>query len=140
MKGRKRHRFVDPLGLLLGVGVTAASVQAPDGARQVVEGLRHPFARLRLLWADQASRGDLGAWLWGLCPWRPVRLEIVKRPEGTTGCLLPTRGLVERSFAWLARSRRLAKAYEYCTQTSEAMLRVAMIHLMLRRLARMPTS
>lgn len=141
MKGRKRHIFVDTLGLLLGVVVTAASGQAPDGAMQVLEGLRHHFSRRRLLGADQAYRGDLGAWLWGLRPWRNVRLEIVKRPEGAKGfLLLPQRWLVERTFAWLARSRRLAKDAESFTQPSDAMIRVAMIHLMLRRLARMPTS
>jgi putative transposase len=141
VKGRKRHIFVDTLGLLLGVVVTAASVQDPDGAMQLLEGLRHRFSRLRLLWADQAYRGDLGAWLWGLRPWRKVRLEIVKRPEGTQGfLLLPKRWIVERTFAWLARYRRLSKDDEYLTQTSEAMIRVAMIHLMVRRLARMPTS
>jgi putative transposase len=141
VKGRKRHIFVDTLGLLLGVVVTAASVQDPDGAMQLLEVLRHHFSRLRLLWADQAYRGDLAAWLWGLRPWRKVRLEIVKRPEGTKGfLLLPKRWIVERTFAWLARYRRLSKDYEYLTHTSEAMLRVAMIHLMIRRLARMPTS
>jgi putative transposase len=141
VKGRKRHIFVDTLGLLLGVVVTAASVQDPDGARPLLEVLRHRFSRLRLLWADQAYRGDLGAWLWGLRPWRKVRLESVKRPEGTKGfLLLPKRWLVERTCAWLARYRRLSKDYEYFTQTSEAMIRVAMIHLMIRRLARMPTS
>jgi putative transposase len=123
------------------VAVTAASVQDPDGARAVLAVLRHHCSRLRLLWADQAYRGDLSAWLWGLRPWRNVRLEIVKRPEGTTGfLLLPKRWIVERTFAWLGRYRRLSKEYEFSTQTSEAMIRVAMIHLMIRRLARIPTS
>lgn len=141
MKGRQRHLVVDTLGLLLGVVVTAASVQDPDGAMQLLEVLRHHFSRLRLLWADQAYRGGLGAWLWGLRPWRKVRLEIVKRPEGTKGfLLLPKRWIVERTFAWLARYRRLSKDYEYLTQSSAAMIRVALIHLMIRRLARMPTS
>jgi putative transposase len=141
VKGRKRHIFVDTLGLLLGVVVTAASVQDPDGAMQVLEVLRHHFSRLRLLWADRAYRGDLVAWFWGLRPWRKVRLEIVKRPEGIKGfLLLPQRWIVERTFAWLARYRRLSQDYEYLTQTSEAMIRVAMIHLMVRRLARMRTS
>jgi putative transposase len=123
------------------VVVTAASVQARDGAMPLRAVLRHHFSRLRLLWADRAYSGDLGAWLWGLRPWRQVRLEIVKRPEGTQGfLLLPKRWLVERTFAWLARYRRLSKDDEYLTQTSEAMIRAAMIHLMIRRLARMPTS
>jgi putative transposase len=141
VKGRKRHICVDTLGLLLGVVVTAASVQAPAGAMALLEVLRHHCSRLRRLWADQAYRGDLRAWLWGLRPWRKVRLEIVKRPEGTLGfLLLPKRWIVERTFAWLARYRRLSKDDAYLTQTSEAMIRVAMIHLMVRRLARIPTS
>ncbi len=136
MKGRKRHIFVDTLGLLLGVVVTAASVQDPEGAMPLLEVLRHHFSRLRLLWADQAYRGDLSAWLWGLRPRRKVRLEIVKRPEGIKGfLLLPKRWIVERTFAWLSRYRRLSKDYEYLTQTSETMIRVAMIHVMVRRLA-----
>ena len=101
MKGRKRHIVVDTIGLLLGVVVTAASVQDSEGAMAWLEGLRHHGSRLRLLWADQASRGDLSAWLWGLRPWRKVRLEIVKRPEGVKGfLLLPKRWIVERTFAW----------------------------------------
>ena len=76
-----------------------------------------------------------------LRPWRKVRLEIVKRPEGAKGfLLLPKRWIVERTFAWLGRYRRLAKDYEYLPRTSETMIRVAMIHLMVRRLARMGPS
>jgi putative transposase len=124
--------------LLLTVVVTAASVQDRDGAMQLLDVLRHTFSRLRLIWADQAYAGDLIPWLWALRPWRKIRLAIVKRPEGTKGfLLLPKRWIVERTFAWLGRYRRLSKDYEYLTQTSEAMLRVAMIHLMVRRLARM---
>jgi putative transposase len=118
--------------------VTAASVQDREGAMSLLDVLRHRFSRLRLIWADQAYTGDLVTWLWDLRPWRKIRLEIVKRPEGLKGfLLLPKRWLVERTFAWLGRYRRLSKDYEYLTQTSEAMIRVAMIHLMVRRLARM---
>ena len=117
--------------------VTAASVQDREGARLLLDVLRYKFSRLRLLWADQAYAGDLVAWLWALRPWRKVRLEIVKRPEGSKGfLLLPKRWVVERTFAWLGRYRRLSKDDELLTQTSEAMIRVAMIHLMVRRLAR----
>jgi putative transposase len=124
--------------LLLAVVVTATNVQDRDSAMALLVRLRHQFSRLRLIWADQAYTGDLAAWLWGLRPWRKVRLDIVKRPEGTKGfLLLPKRWIVERTFAWLGRYRRLAKDYEYLTQTSEAMIRVAMIHLMVRRLARL---
>jgi putative transposase len=118
------------------VVVTAASVQDRDGAMYLLAILRSKFSRLRLIWADQAYTGALVAWLWGLRPWRKVRWEIVKRPEGTKGfLLLPKRWVVERTFAWLGRYRRLSKDYEYLTQTSEAMIRVAMIRLMVHRLA-----
>jgi putative transposase len=105
---------------------------------QLLEILRHHCSRLRLIWAEQASAGELVTWVWTLRPWRKVFLEIVKRPEGIKGCLwLPKRWIVERTFAWLGRYRRLSKDYEYLPQTSEPMIRVAMIHLMVRRLARM---
>ena len=108
---------------------------------QLLAVLHSKFSRLRLIWADQAYAGDLSAWLWALRPWRKIRLDIVKRPEGTKGfLLLPKRWIVERTFAWLGRYRRLSKDYEYLPQTSEAMIYVAMIHLMVRRLARMVPS
>jgi len=138
VKGRKRHLFVDTLGLILTVVVTAANVQDRDGAKSLLEVLRHQFSRLRLIWADGAYAGDLLAWVWALRPWRKVRLEIVKRPTGVKGFqLFPWRWIVERTFGWLGRYRRLSKDYEYLTQTSEAMIRVAMIHLMVRRLSRL---
>jgi putative transposase len=124
--------------LILTVVVTAASVPDRDGAKLLLEALRHRFSRLRLIWADGAYTGELLAWVWALRPWRKVRLEIVKRPTGVKGFqLLPWRWIVERTFGWLGRYRRLSKDYEYLTQTSEAMIRVAMIHLIVRRLARL---
>lgn len=99
------------------------------------------FSRLRLIWADQAYAGDLIAWLWALRPWRNIRLAMVKRPDGIQGfLLLPKRWIVERTFAWFGRYRRLSKDDEHLTQTSEAMIRAAMIHLMVRRLARLVPS
>ena len=101
--------------------------------------LRHHGSRLRVIWADQAYAGDLIAWVWALRPWRKVRLDIVKRPEGIKGfLLLPTRWIGERTFAWVSRYRRLSQDDAYFTQMSETMIRVAMIHLMVRRLARLP--
>jgi putative transposase len=124
--------------LILTVVVTAASVPDRDGAKLLLEALRHRFSQLRLIWADGAYTGELLAWVWALRPWRKVRLEIVKRPTGVKGFqLLPWRWIVERTCGWLGRYRRLSKDYEYLTQTSEAMIRVAMIHLMVRRLARL---
>lgn len=130
--------LVDTLGVLLAVVVTAASVQDRDGAMDLRAILQHQCSRLRLRWADQAYAGDLIAWLWDLRPWRKLRLEIVKRPEGTKGFLrLPKRWIVERTFAWWGRYRRLSKDEEYLTQTSDTMICVAMIHRMVRRLARL---
>ena len=130
--------FVETLGLWLAVVVTAANVQDRAGAESLLACLQHQCSRVRCMGADQAYTGDLVTGVWGLRPWRKVRLEIVKRPEGTHGfLLLPKRWVVERTFAWLGRYRRLAKDYEYLTQTSEAMIRVAMIRLMVHRLAHM---
>jgi putative transposase len=91
----------------LAVVVTAARVQDRAGALPLLAILRHQGSRVRLIWADQASVGDLVAWVWALRPRRKVLLEIVKRPEGTKGVLLlPKRWIVERTFAWLGRYRR----------------------------------
>lgn len=128
---------MDTLGLVLAVVVHAANIQDRDGAKLVLERLKHKFARLRLIWADGAYAGPLLTWVRGLRLWRKLRLEIVSRPEGVKGfVLLPKRWVVERTLGWLNRYRRLSKDYEYLTQTSEAMIHVAMINLMVRRLAR----
>jgi putative transposase len=128
---------VDTLGLVLAVVVHAADIQDRDGAKLVLERLKHQFSRLRLIWADGAYAGQLLEWVRGLRIWRKLRLEIVSRPQGVKGfLLLPKRWVVERTFGWLNRYRRLSKDYEYLTQTSEAMIHVAMINLMVRRLAR----
>jgi len=141
IQGRKRHLLVDTLGLVLAVVVHAANIQDRDGAKLVLERLTHKFSRLRLIWADGAYAGQLLEWVKGLRRWRKVRMEIVSRPEGIKGfVLLPKRWVVERTFGWLNRFRRLSKDYEYLTQTSEAMILVAMINLMVRRLARKQTS
>ena len=74
---------------------------------QLLDVLRGRCSRLRLIWADQASAGDLLAWVWALRPWRNVRLDMVKRPEGIKGFLrLPKRWIVERTFGWFGRYRR----------------------------------
>jgi putative transposase len=124
--------------LILTVVVTAASVPDRDGAKPLLEVLRQRFFRVRLIWADGAYAGELLAWVWALRPSRKVRVEIVKRPKGVKGFQrLPWRWIVERTFGWLGRYRRLSKDDEYLTQTSETIIRVAMIHLMVRRLARL---
>ena len=122
---------------MLAVVVHAANLQDRDGAKLVLERLRHQFSRLRCIWADGGYAGQLGEWVRNLRVWRKLRLEIVSRPAGVKGfVLLPKRWVVERTFAWLNRYRRLSKDYEWHTQTSETMIHVAMINLMVRRLAR----
>ena len=129
--------LVDTLGLVLAVVVHAANIQDRDGAKLVLDRLRHQFSRLRCIWADGGYTGQLVTWVRQLRVWRKLRLEIVSRPEGTKGfVLLPKRWVVERTFAWLGRYRRLSKDYEFLTQTSETLIHVAMINLMGRRLAR----
>jgi putative transposase len=124
--------------LILAVVVTAASLQDRDGAKQVLEVLRQRFSRLRHIWADGASAGALVDWVWSLRSWRKVRLEITKRSEATKGFeVLPKRWIVERTLGWFNRYRRLSKDYELLPETSEAVIYVVMIHLMIRRLARL---
>ena len=135
--GRKRHIVVDTLGLLLMVLVHPANVQDRDGARTLFEKIRGRFPRLQLIWADGNYAGPkLGDWIKHACHWV---LEIVKRSDKVTGfAVLPKRWIVERTFGWLNRSRRLSKDHERLTETSEAWVYAAMTQLMLRRLARQP--
>jgi len=134
VKGRKRHVVVDTMGLLLAVVVTAASVQDRDGAKQVLKKVKARFSRLQLLWADGAYSGPLVEWVKDRCGWI---LQIVTRPKGTKGfVLLARRWVVERTFGWLNSSRRLSKDYEFLTTQSETFIQLAMIRLMVRRLAR----
>jgi putative transposase len=135
--GRKRHLLVDVLGLVLVAVVHSAGVQDYDGARVVCARVRHRFSRLRLIWADSIyGRMGLPDWVWGLRPQRKLHLEVVKRQPDQKGfVVLPRRWVVERTFAWLGFHRRLSKDYEALPETSEAMIYVAMIRLMLARLA-----
>jgi len=134
IKGRKRHIAVDTLGLLLMIVVHAAHIQDRDGAKLVFEKMKGRFPRLRLIWADGGYAGKLVEWVHTLCQWV---LEIVRRSDDVSGFqVLPHRWIVERTFGWLGRYRRLSKDYEGLPQSSEAMVYATMIHLMLRRLAR----
>jgi putative transposase len=119
------------------VVVTAASVQGRDGAKQLLDLLRRKYGRLRHIWADGAYAGPLVDWVRTLRPQRPIRLEIAKRCHRIEGfVVIPKRWVVERTFGWFNRYRRLSKDYELLPETSEAMIQVTMIHLMVRRLAR----
>ena len=126
--------MVDTLGLILAVVVHAADIQDRDGAKLVLATLRGRFPRLAMIWADSGYRGKLVDWAVDTGRWV---IAIVAKPHGTTSfTVLPRRWVVERTFAWWGRSRRLSKDYEGLPETSEALIRIAMIHLMLKRLAR----
>ncbi len=130
--GRKRHVLVDTLGLVWIVRVTAASVQDREGAKQVLAQVMGRLPRLRVVWADGAYAGALIAWVKQVCGW--ILQTILRPPEQVGFVVLPKRWVVERTFAWVVLYRRLGKDYEYLPATSEAMIHVAMIHLMVRRL------
>jgi putative transposase len=132
--GRKRHLLVDTLGLLLVVVVLAAQIQDREGAKMAFLQAKRRFPRLRLIWADGGYRGRLVRWTKATCGWV---LRIVLRTDDQRGfVVLPKRWIVERTFGWLNKWRRLSKDYEVLPQTSEALIQVAMINLMVRRLAR----
>ena len=132
MTGRKRHIVVDTMGLLLAVTVHAANVQDRDGAKLVLQKLAGRFPRLQLIWADGGYAGQLITWVQELGGWL---LEIVKRPDESRFVVLPRRWVVERTFAWLGRHRRLSKDYEALPESSETFILIATIYLMLHRLA-----
>lgn len=124
--------MVDTIGLLLCVVVHPANIQDRDGAKQVLKKAKDKFPRLKLVWADGGYRGKLIDWVQQTCGWV---LEIIKRSDDIKGFhVLPRRWVVERTFAWLSRCRRFSKDYEELTETGEAFVQIAMIHLMLRRI------
>jgi putative transposase len=138
INGVKRHLLVDTLGLVLAVVVHSAKIQDRDGAKLVFARakLKGPWLRMQHVWADGGYAGKLIAWVSALCQWV---VEIVKRTDDVKGFkLLPKRWVVERTFSWLSNYRRLSKHYEYWDETGEAMIHLAMIHVMLRRLTKKP--
>ncbi|WP_442941757.1 IS5 family transposase [Nostoc sp.] len=137
IKGRKRHIFIDTLGLLIVVVITAANVSEQAGAKKVLSKLhqvRARMGRLIQIWVDGGYRGqdfthwvmDVYRWLW----------SVVTRSEEHKGfVVMPKRWLVERTFGWFNWCRRLSKDYEILPETTEAFIYVAMIRLMLKQLA-----
>jgi putative transposase len=136
INGRKRHLLVDTMGLSLMVMVLPANFQDRDGARQLLSAFftQAPRRRVKHIWADGGYAGTLLEWSRKL--WR-CTVEIVKRTELHTFKVLPRRWVVERTFGWLGRYRRLSKDYERQAKTGETMVYLAMIRLMLARVGRL---
>jgi transposase len=134
INGRKRHIVTDTNGLLLAVHVHPANIQDCHGAVPLLKQLRSDFPKLHHVFADRVYRGkQLLDALSGSGAWT---IEIVERPAGTKGFqLLPRRWVVERTFAWCGRCRRLAKDFEGSAATEVAWLLVAHMRLLTRRLA-----
>jgi len=135
VKGRKVHALVDTEGLPLRVVVHSAAIQDRDGAALVFDRIRQRFNWLELIWADGGYNARQVERVVAAQP--PLRVEIVKRPHGSSGFIvLPRRWVVERTFSWFGRNRRLAKDYENLADTLAAFISLACIRLALRRLAR----
>jgi putative transposase len=137
VSGRKRHLVVDTLGLIVAAVVHSAGIQDRDGAKLVLEKMVDRFPRLKKILADGIYNGDIAAWAKANGGWI---FELVVRPpeepeeEKKKFKVLKWRWIVERTFAWLGRYRRLSKDYEGTEESSESWIYVAMTHLMLRRL------
>ncbi|MEU0967489.1 IS5 family transposase [Streptomyces sp. NPDC005917] len=134
--GRKRHMVTDCLGLLLVVAVTAANTGDREAAVPLLERLRAAHRTISLVWADGGYTGILTDWARDALR---LTVEIVKRSDEPRFVVLPRRWVVERSWAWLMRSRRLVRDYETLPATSETMILWSMTMLMSRRLARART-
>lgn len=135
IKGRKRHIVTDTLGLLVGIVVHGADIQDRDGAPAVLEAINATYPLLRHVFADggtagprlKGALGQIGRWT----------LQIVKRSDSAQGFeLLPRRWVVERTFAWLGRCRRMAKDWEKTIASAKAWLLIAHIRHLIRLLAR----
>jgi transposase len=135
VKGRKIHALVDSEGPPMRVVLHSAEIQDRDGAGLVLDKIRRRFPWLELIWAD----GGYNAWQVGVAVAKVPRLclEIVKRSEDVRGfVVLPRRWVVERTFSWFGRNRRLAKDFENLAETLATFVTLASIQLALRRLTR----
>ena len=135
IKGRKRHLLVDTLGLVPGVTVTPASTTERAGAQMLLGRVLGWFTWLRILWVDGGYTGETFAhWVKELRP--KLAVTVVKRSDSTVSfTVLPRRWVVERTFGWLMRQRRLVRDYETTETSAEAWIYIAMIRIQLRRLA-----
>jgi putative transposase len=137
VKGRKRHILVDTLGLLMMVVVTAANVNDRSGAKLLLERIdqiRERFPRLSTIWVDRGYSGQ--AFILAILAVFHWCLQVVSPPEGQKGFVVQQkRWVVERTFGWFTRFRRLSKEYELLPETTEAFFYIGMIQILLKRLA-----
>jgi len=135
IKGRKRHVVTDTLGLMVGLVVNSADIKDRDGALRVLQSIRSSFPWLRHVSADGGYAGPkLRSALARIGDWK---LQIVKRSDIAKGFeLLPRRWVVERTFTWLGRCRRLAKDWEKSIASAQAWIFIAHIRVLTRRIAR----
>jgi transposase len=138
INGRKRHIVVDSLGLLLVVVVTAASMQDRDAAFRLLAAVRERFSTISLVWADGGYAGRLVNWAKSVLT---LTVQIIKRNDDTSGfTVLPRRWVVERTFGWMLRYRRLVRDYERRPDHHEAMVLWASVTIMTRKLQRVTSS
>lgn len=136
LKGRKIHALVDTEGLPMKVVVHSAGMQDRDGAAFVLARIRHRFPWLELIWAD--SGYDARQVKTAVAAIPVIRMEIVRRTDDVSGFKVqPRRWVVERTFSWFGRNRRLAKDYENLADTLAAFVTLAAIRIALKRLARL---
>ena len=132
MTGRKRHILVDTQGLLVAAAVTPADVPDVDGAYALVPAAKALAPTLAHVWVDGAYEGEWAEWA---AEEYGVAVEVVRRPPGTPGFVVQARRwVVERTFAWLSRHRRLSRDFERYEHTTETLLYLASCHLLLKRL------
>ncbi len=132
--GRKRHLLVDTEGLPLAVHVHAANIQDRDGARLLLTEKPVPLPRMKHVWLDSAYAGKIAEWLTETFGWT---VEIIKLRQPHRFQVQPRRWVVERTFSWLSRCRRLSRDFEGLCESSEAFIHLALIRLMLARLSKL---
>jgi putative transposase len=138
--------LVDTEDLVIGVRVHGANIADRDGAKLLLAKIGAGLGRMEKVWADRGYNGKIGEWIkerlgWALeivkPPRRWVRVPVNEEPAPYPGgfIVLPRRWVIERTIAWIMRNRRMSRDYEFLSETTEALIYVAMIRLMLRRLA-----
>jgi putative transposase len=147
ISGRKRHLLVDTEGLVIGAVVHEANIADRDGAKLLLAKISEGLARMEKVWAERGYNGKIGEWIKERLGWA---LEIVKPPRRWVRApaneepppypagfiVLPRRWVIERTIAWIMRNRRMSRDYEFLNETTEALIYVTMIRLMLRRLTK----